>query len=307
MEINLENKKKTDSSNIHPKVVACIPAYNEEQNIARVIIGAQDNVDHVIVCDDGSTDLTGIISERLGATIIRNTRNKGYGYSLRNLFKEALNQGADYIVTLDGDAQHEPMQIPILIDALEGSDIVIGSRFLDGGNSEAPPWRDNGIKIITSLSTNSDLGITDAQSGFRAYRRTAIESLPLTEDGMGISTEILLKAEDLGLRIAEVPVKIKYSEDSSTHNPIIHGLEVLFSTFKHLSTRKPLFFYGLPGLLALLTGIFFWAWSLKIFTTIGTISTNIALVALTGTIIGLILITTAIILWVVTSVVREVT
>jgi glycosyltransferase involved in cell wall biosynthesis len=221
------------------------------------------------------------------------------------MFREALCLGADIILTLDGDAQHDPRQIPLLIASIDDAEIVIGSRFLEGGNSDAPTWRENGIKMITSLSTRKEIGLTDAQSGFRAYTRKAIESLSLTEDGMGISTEILVKAEDQGFKISEVPINIKYGEDTSTHNPLMHGFEVVLSTLKHLSTRRPLLFYGVPGFLALCMAGFFWAWSLQIFTKTKTISTNVALVALSGTVIGMMFMTTAIILWVLISIIRE--
>ncbi|GAH15976.1 unnamed protein product, partial [marine sediment metagenome] len=184
-------------------------------------------------------------------------------------------------------------------------DIVVGSRFIDCGSSEAPKWRERGIKLITGIVKNNGLSLTDAQSGFRAYNRNAIESLILTEDGMGASTEILIKAEDNGLRVAEVPVNISYHENSSSHNPVLHGFDVLLTTVKHLSMRRPLVFYGLPGFLALCVSTIFWVMTIRIFTLSGSISTNIALIALSTTIVGLILMTTAIILWTLISVIRE--
>jgi len=122
---------------------------------------------------------------------------------------------------------------------------------------------------------------------------------------MGVSTEILLKAEDNGLRVAEVPVNISYHENSSTENPVLHGFDVLLATVKHLSMRRPLAFYGLPGFLALCISTIFWIFSIRIFTLSGTISTNVALIAISTTIVGLILMTTAIILWTLISVIRE--
>ena len=149
-------------------------------------------------------DLTGEIAGGLGAVVVGHERNMGYGASLRSLFTEALGLGADVVVTLDGDGQHDPAEIPRLVERLEAGDvdIVIGSRFLEGGGSEAPGWRRAGIRLITGLASNDRLRLTDAQSGFRAYNRRALESLVLTEEGMGVSTEILLKAEENGLRVA---------------------------------------------------------------------------------------------------------
>jgi len=290
-----------------PKVIACIPAFNEENTIGSVIIRALKFAERVVVCDDGSEDLTSAIAGGLGAVVVRHERNRGYGASLRSLFAKALSLGADVVVTLDGDGQHDPAEIPKLVERLEEGDvdIVIGSRFLEGGGSEAPGWRNAGIKLITELASNGGVQMTDAQSGFRAYNRMALESMVLTEEGMGVSTEILVKAGENGLRVAEVPITVTYGKDSSTHNPVTHGLGVVLSTVKHLSIRRPLVFYGLPGFLSLCVAAVFWAMTLNFFASTRTISTNVVLVALSATVVGLMLMTTGVILWVLISVVRE--
>lgn len=289
-----------------PFVVACIPAFNEERTIAGVVVQTLKFVDRVVVCDDGSRDLTGEIARGLGAAVVWHDRNMGYGEALQSLFKEARRLGADVVVTLDGDGQHDPGEIPRLVERLGAGDvdIVIGSRFVEGGGSKAPRWRKAGIKLITGLASNG-LEVTDAQSGFRAYSKQALESLVLTEEGMGVSTEILLKAGENGLSVAEVPVSISYDEVSSTHNPLVHGLGVILSTVKHLSMRRPLLFYGVPGFISLMTAFFFGVWTLQIYAATRRIVTNIALIAFGATMIGLMLITTAVILWVVISVIRE--
>jgi len=288
-------------------VVACIPALNEERNIGAVIVRTKKFADKIIVCDDGSSDLTGEIAEGLDATVIRHGRNLGYGAALRSLFSEALRNGADFIVTLDADGQHDPSEIPRLLEALsdDGVDMVIGSRFIDGGESDAPAWREQGIKIITGMVSNGENSVTDAQSGFRAYTSKALQSIPITEEGMGASTEILLRAQEGGLRIAEVPISVEYSGDSPSQNPIVHGFDVALSTFKHLSLRRPLLFYGLPGFILLCLAAAFWVWTLRIFAANRTISTNVAIIALSGTIVGGMLMTTAIILWAIISVIRQ--
>lgn len=289
-------------------VVACIPAYNEERTIARVVVEAQRYVDKVIVCDDGSTDLTGEIARRLGAEVIRHERNMGYGAALSSLFKAARGLNASAMVVLDADLQHNPSDIPRLLSpVVRGeADIVIGSRFL-GKEGGVPKYRGLGIRLITNFAKGvSYKDITDAQSGFRAYSRRAINSITPSEQGMGASTEILLKAKEIGLRVVEVPIRISYDvEKPSTHNPLLHGLDVILSTVKHLSIRRPLVFYGVPGFAALLVALFFWVWTLQIFASTRQIVTNIALIALGATLVGLMLLTTAVILWVLISVVRE--
>ncbi|GAH68072.1 unnamed protein product [marine sediment metagenome] len=110
--------------------------------------------------------------------------------------------------------------------------LVFNDAFL-----KAPKWREIGIKIITCLVKNNGQKLTDAQSGFRAYNRHSLESLIITENGMGASTEILIKAEGKGLVVVEVPVNIGYHENCSTENPVLHGIGVLFTTIKYLCKR----------------------------------------------------------------------
>jgi len=170
---------------------------------ASLLVRLRECVDRVIVCDDGSVDLTGEIAEAMGATVVRHDRNMGYGAALRSLFRAAVEMGADVAVTIDSDGQHDPAELTRLVDMLRENelDIVIGSRFLEG-DSGVPGWRKAGIGIINALSVNGS-GITDSQSGFRAYGRRALEMLNITEDGMGASTEILLRAGEAGRRIGE--------------------------------------------------------------------------------------------------------
>jgi len=292
-----------------PYIIAAIPAYNEERTIARVVIETQRYVDKVIVCDDGSTDLTGEIAKRLGAEVIRHEKNIGYGGALSSLFKRAREINPDAMIVLDADLQHDPNDIPNLVSyILNGeADIVIGSRFLEK-EATVPKYRKVGIKIITTLTKSSSYKeISDAQSGFRAYNRKAIHSIMPTEQGMGASTEILLKAKERGLKVIEVPVKINYNvEKPSTQNPIYHGLDVILSTVKHMSIRRPLLFYGVPGIISMLISLFFWVWILQTFAATRQVITNVALMAVATTIAGLMLLTTAIILWVLVSIVREI-
>jgi len=292
-----------------PFIIAYIPAFKEEASIARVIVKALRHVDKVIVCDDGSPDMTAEIAERLGAEVIRHERNMGYGAALASLFKKAREMDADVMVTLDGDGQHDPDDIPRLVEPiLNGeADMVIGSRFLSEAVGEIPKNRRGGIEIITKLTNaGSYRDMTDAQSGFRAYSRKAVQLITPTEYGMGASTETLLKAKEYGLKMKEIPIKINYDvEKPSTHNPIYHGVDVVLSTIKHLSIRHPLLFYGVPGLIALLTAIAFWIWTFQIFAATRQVATNVALVAIGATIVGLMLLTTAVILWVLVSVIRE--
>ena len=202
-------------SGIKPFVVVGIPAFNEEHSIARVVLEAQKFADAVVVCDDGSTDLTAKIAERLGVTVVRHEQNLGYGAAIRSLFRRALELDADVLVTLDADGQHDPKEIPDVAEPIvqNNADVVIGSRFVcANGTLEMPLYRRLGAKLITRMVNGSAKnGLSDAQSGFRAYNRHALESLSVSETGMGASVEILLKASEQGLKICEVPSSCKYN------------------------------------------------------------------------------------------------
>jgi hypothetical protein len=125
--------------------------------------------------------------------------------------------------------------------------------------------------------------------------------------GMGASTEIIMKAHEKELRVKEVPITISYFKEPKifAQNPIYHGFDVILSTIKHLSIRHPLLFYGIPGLTSLMISVIFWLWTLELYVSTKSILTNVALVAVATTVIGLILMTSAIMLWVIVSVIRE--
>jgi glycosyltransferase involved in cell wall biosynthesis len=291
-----------------PLIIAAIPAYNEEETIAKVIIKTSKYVDKVVVVDDGSTDMTAEIAERLGAQTVRHLKNMGYGVAIASCFKEAKRLGADILITLDADGQHDPEDIPQLLKPLlEGSaDIVIGSRLL-GESQEMPRYRKAGVKVITKLTEDTaHLGVRDAQSGFRAYNKKAIERLSPTERGMGASLELLVMASENNLKVVEVPIVIKYKGlESSTHNPIIHGLDLLFTLLRQASIRRPALFYGIPAMIFIAIGIIFGLWAVSEYTVKRYLVTNLALIAVASTIVGLILGTTAIILFTLISIISE--
>jgi len=240
--------------------VAGIPAYNEEKTIAKVILLARKHVDQVIVCDDGSTDLTGQIAQGLGAVVVRHRRNLGYGAAIRSLFEQAESLKADVMITLDADGQHDPEDIPKLLKPIEKNeaDIVIGSRFLEKTRNEMPMYRRVGVKLLTKMSNGALKDkISDAQSGFRAYNKRAIRNLELREDGMGVSAEILMKAGRENFTVVEASVGISYKGiKTSTHNPFRHGLDVMSTIFRLVAYERPLEFLGIPGTVLFLAGVF---------------------------------------------------
>ena len=235
---------------------ACIPAYNEEDTIQKIITKSLPHVDRVVVCDDGSTDNTAKIARDAGAIVISQS-NQGYGAAISSLFDYSRKENAQIMVTLDGDGQHNPDQIPLLIDAITAHnvDVAIGSRFLDD-TTQASGYRKTGIKIITSASNyGTNFKISDSQSGFRAYSKDAIDAIHPTEQGMSVSTEILLKISNKGLSVAEVPITISYQGDTSEQHSVTHGVGVLANTIKYVSIKHPLQFYGIPGLTLIIAGL----------------------------------------------------
>lgn len=290
------------------KITIGIPAYNEEKNIAGIISKLKKHVDSIIVCDDGSNDLTGDISEQLGATVIRHSKNRGYGAAINSLFLKAKELESDVFLTFDADGQHRIEDIPILIDPIIKNqvDLVIGSRFLNTRSEEMPNYRKVGIKIITKI-TNLSIKekLTDSQSGFRAYSRNALQQITPADDGMGVSTEILIKASNLELKIAEVPIKVNYSGETSTHDPVSHGTSVILSTIKFTSIHNPLKFYGIPGIIFLIVGLSFVAWTIQVYVESQAIITNISLIGIGCVVIGTVLLMTAVILFSIVTVVNE--
>ena len=239
--------------------------------------------------------------------MIVHKKNLGYGAAIRSIFLKARELKIDVLVTFDADGQHRIEDIDSIIKPIEEnkSDIVIGSRFLEN-NSKIPKYRKAGIKTITNI-TNAATGldVSDSQSGFRSYNKNTLEKINPTDFGMGVSTEILIKAKKLNLKITEIPIVVLYEGDTSTHNPVSHGTSVVLSTMKYVSIERPLLFYGIPGMILFSIGIFFSVWTLQIFSESRQIITNIALIGMGGLVLGTLCIMTAIILYSTVSVVRE--
>ena len=289
------------------KITVGIPAYNEEKNIASIITKLKNITDSIIVCDDGSSDMTSEISKNLGAIVISHKKNMGYGAAIRTIFQKSVELDSDILVTFDADGQHRIDDVNKILQPLENNeaDIVIGSRFLDN-ESKVPNYRKIGIKVITQV-TNASLKkkLTDSQSGFRAYNKQALTQISPSEMGMGISTEILIKASSKGLRIAEIPITILYHDDASTHNPVSHGTSVLVSTIKFTSIEHPLKFYGIPSIIFLIIGSAFTYSAVQYYVEIGRLNTNLTVIGAGAILISLVLLISAIILYSIVSVVRE--
>ena len=289
------------------KITVGIPAFNEEKNIASIISRLKDFTDSIIVCDDGSSDMTAKIAEDMGAILVKHPKNLGYGAAIRTIFLKAKDLESDVLVTLDGDGQHQIVDVEKILKPIEKNqaDIVIGSRFLDK-KSDVPKYREFGINVITKV-TNVTIKnkLTDAQSGLRAYSKKVLSEISLSDLGMGISTEILIKASSKGLKIVEVPITVSYAGETSTQNPLSHGTSVMFSTIKYISIEHPIKFYGIPAFICLIVGFFFTYLAIQYYTTFGKLSTNLTILSAGTVLVGIILAITAVLLYSLVSVVRE--
>ncbi|MFQ5621715.1 MAG: glycosyltransferase family 2 protein [Candidatus Nanoarchaeia archaeon] len=292
--------------NKKPLIVACIPAYNKEETIAKVVIQTQRYVDRVFVCDDGSTDFTAEIAKRVGATVIEHEKNMGKGAALRSLFRASMELNPDVVVTLDADLQHDPQEIPKILQPIlnQEASMVIGSRSLN--KERTPLYRRFGNCVLDKLTNmGSGRNASDTQSGFRAYSREALTKIKISDDGIGVDSQILMDASRKNLSIAEVPITTIYGKNTSTFNPVRHGLSVLISIGKFVFFRKPLYI-GIPGLIILSVGGGLFGYLLHLYNATRYFSVPIALIGITLVILGMLLLITTIILYAIKNLLNEI-
>jgi glycosyltransferase involved in cell wall biosynthesis len=278
-------------------IIVAMPAYNEGKYIGSMVLQVQDFADEVVVVDDGSTDNTAKVARMAGASVVKHEQNQGYGSTIQSIFSEAKTRKADILVILDADSQHNPAEIPRLVEAIEaGFDVVIGSREMQ--KNAIAPYRRVGQKVLSRMTrVASKRNLTDTESGFRAYSQKAIEALKLKEKGMAISSEIVSEAAAKGLKITEVPISVEYAKDSSTLNPVRHGLGVLNRIAMMISERRPILFFGLFGgfflILGLVSGIIVIR---NYYFSTSVLATGTALISILCITVGLLTVFTGIIL-----------
>ena len=202
-----------------------MPAYQAERTLERTVLAIPPGVaDELILVDDASVDATSQLANALGLTVHTHTRNQGYGGNQKSCYRLALGSDADIVVLLHPDYQYEPKAVPLLIaPILAGeADMTFGSRFAGMGDPRAggmPLYRYVGNRL-TTWTQNLFLGtrFTDMHSGMRAYTRRALEALPFLgyPDGFAFDAELLVDAVTSGLRVVEVPIPTRYTEESSS-------------------------------------------------------------------------------------------
>ncbi len=235
--------------------------------------------------------------------MIRHEKNGGYGAAIKTCFEAAIKQDADIMVTLDADGQHNPNDIPFLIQEMlnSRSDVVIGSRFVNGNgkNQQIPAYRKFGMKVLdTATNVGTGMNVSDTQSGFRAYSKKAFKCIRLTDLDMGAGSEILIKAAENGLKIKEVPIKIRYDlENTSSQHPLAHGLKVLNNIIRLVSQKRPLLFFCLPGFLLVSIGTIFGFMLLTIFNMTRNLQVEYGIGTFLFVMVGLTLISTGLMLY----------
>lgn len=281
-------------------ILVGIPCYNEEVAIGSMVLRSLKYADKVLVIDDGSKDKTAEIARLAGADVITHPSNQGKGAGIKDAFRYAKKVGADILILIDGDGQHNPDEIPKLIEPIikAEADIVNGSRFLTKKHNNVPAYRRLGQEILT-IATNVETQrkITDTQNGFRAFSKNTFDTFTFKQNGMAIESEMLIEASNASLRIAEVPINVRYDVDGSTYNPVSHGFDVLNNVLKLISQKRPLLFFGLPGLTLLLVASVFCFLVLDIFNSTKAVAIGYSMIFMLCTLLGVFSIFMGLMLW----------
>lgn len=238
------------------KILVAIPALNEERFIGSVVHEVMLQGFRCLVVDDGSSDRTSAIAMAAGATVERHEQNRGKAAALNTAFEIARRTGVTTLVVMDGDWQHDPREIRnILEPILAGqADITCGSRFLRSARGHVPIARGIGMRALTlGSSVASGQRMTDTFSGFRGFSRTAIEVLRFKSHGFSVELEMQFMAPARELRQLEVPITARY-DDAPRRNVIRYGLNAVDSLLRLVARFRPLLFFGVPSVLALIIG-----------------------------------------------------
>ena len=230
------------------RVVVVMPAYNAARTLEATYRGlAMDVVDEVILVDDVSHDETVDIAERLGLKVVVHLQNRGYGGNQKTCYLEALRSGADVVVMVHPDNQYDSTLVPQMIQPiLDGmADIVLGSRLLSGTalSGGMPWWKFVSNRFLTAIENVAfGLQLSEYHTGFRAYGRRLLETLPflLNSDNFVFDQEIMAQAVCFGFRVGEIPVPTRYFAEASSVNfkrSVEYGLDVLKLVVRYLLHR----------------------------------------------------------------------
>jgi len=229
----------------NPKTLLVIPAYNEQNTLPEVlreVRTAMPDLD-VLVIDDGSTDRTARLARDAGVRVLSHPFNMGYGVAVQTGFKAAFERGYDRVAQMDGDGQHDPRDLPKLLQALDegDTDLVLGSRYLGRADYRIPLVRKLGMKLFAVLAS-AMIGhkITDATTGYQAFTRPVLgffcsDLYPVDYP----DADLLIMAHYRKLRIREVPVTMRQNaERRSMHGGILRPMYYVFKMFLSIAVTR---------------------------------------------------------------------
>lgn len=209
------------------RVIAVMPAYNAESTLRATVEDIPaGTVDEMILVDDCSSDGTVRLARELGLTVIEHEQNTGYGGNQKTCYTRALENGAEYVVMIHPDYQYDSRVIPVAVEVLRLGicDVVLGSRIRTRREALAegmPTWKYIANRVLT-MTENISLGqnLGDFHSGFRAYRREVLETIPWREntDDFAFDSQFLAQAVYFGFKLGDVPIPVRYFKEASSIN-----------------------------------------------------------------------------------------
>jgi glycosyltransferase involved in cell wall biosynthesis len=227
------------------RALICIPVFNEANTILDVVRGLRSITDaDILVVDDGSTDGSRAAIEKSGLHLphyVRHRRNLGYGFALRTGFRFALERYYDQLITIDSDGQHLPEDLPRLLDALPGAEVVSGSRFHPQSPKigSPPTWRLLANQALTEMvCRHTGYSITDSACGLRAYRASALSQLRITEAGYTVPYELWGQMACSGISVSEVPVTRIYRNEGQLQPPDSQTSEQMIALCERVLLRE---------------------------------------------------------------------
>ncbi|PXF62147.1 MAG: hypothetical protein C4B59_00615 [Candidatus Methanogaster sp.] len=284
-------ERMTERVSADTKIIAGIPAYNEQYSVCGLIHATMDYADDVIVVDDGSTDNTSKLAKRAGAVVVRHKINQGKTAAIQTIIAEAIMRDADVLVLLDADGQHDPEEIPSLLKPVleDEYEFVMGSRKLNGSKKigKRPLIRPFGQFVLKiGLGAITKKKYTDPECGFRVLSRRAMEVMEFKGSGFSVEAEMIRLAEAHGLKSIEVPMAEIYVENGSTLNPWRHGFSNLKRILAWIAEKRPLFFFGVLGMWFTVIGLILGANAIYIANTSGNVALGSALASVLYIVIG---------------------
>ncbi|MDQ3809884.1 MAG: glycosyltransferase family 2 protein [Chloroflexota bacterium] len=288
------------------RIVIAVPAYNEDRYIGSLVLKLRARGHVVLVVDDGSTDATAAVAELAGATVVRHDGNLGKTAAVQTAFEYARRTGAVGLVLIDGDSQHDPLEVERLIEPIVNgdADMVVGSRFA-GLRSAIPRWRvvgQHALRAATNLG--SGLRLSDTESGFRAFSRRALEEMRFSGRGFSVEPATQFEARSRGWKVVEVPVRVHY-ELAMKRNPVWHGFGQLDAILRLIAQHRPLWFFGVPGLLVLMSGLVLGVTVVRIYEATLQLAVGYALITVLLVIVGILSVFVGIMLHAIQSLIRD--